>query len=445
MIQEPYYTIAFLLTHLLGFDKVTNVDDVEKEIENILQDVSTNYPLALLNGLFHFKFPIDENIKHMNEQLRDSCTRKLLGLLIKKCLPQKPSLIVVDDAHFMDDSSWDVILEELSVQNSLILLAQLPSADDFPTQNCRVVQLQPLDSGFTAGVCCQLLNVIGIHQELERLLIKHGKGNPSWLEELLLFLKEDNVIQLVRIDNIPQDRLNSEFVYLKRKLLKMNADKELGQEMQSSAELNVKKVCDITPGKSLTSVNIPLSTQDMVLQRMNNLNPTEMLVLKKSAVFGMHIERHVLEDICSDASKKQVATILQLFIDHHILQCGTNKVNQKDDRSVFVREQTKCTCEQFPEDPKIGWCRNLMFYSAVVQDTIYQSLTKDLRAKLHLEVAEKLSTMGMNCFTCWRRNTLAEMRDSHKLLAKSDIVQNQQERYVEIIEMNSVARLNIFQ
>ncbi|XP_076366297.1 adenylate cyclase type 10-like isoform X2 [Tachypleus tridentatus] len=427
MKQEPYSTIAFLLTHLLDFDKVTNVDDKQKDIENILYDVTTNYPLALLNGLFHFKFPVDEDMRHMNEELRNSLTKILLVLLIKKCLSQKPSLIVVDDAHLMDDSSRDVILEKASVQNSLILLAQLPSPDDASSQKCHILQLQPLDSSFTAGICCQLLNVIGIHQELEKLLIKHRKGNPSWLEELLLFLKEDSVIQLVRTENIPQDRLCSEFIYLKRKFLKVSSSGELGQEMQLSSELSMKKVCDITPGKSLTSVNIPLSTQDMVLQRMNNLNPTQMLVLKKSSVFGMHIERQILEDICSDVSKKEVASILQLFIDHHILQCGINKVNVKGDCFTFVGELTKCTCEQFPEDPQIGWCRNLMFYSAVVQDTIYHSLTKDLRAKLHLEIVEKLGTIGMNCFMCRRRNVLAEMRDSQKLSAKSDIVQNQQE------------------
>lgn len=136
------------------------------------------------------------------QQIRDRALVYLIDF-IKALAIDTPVAIFLDDIHWADDSSLEILermSEELSAQQILFVALTRPSLFErrkswgtrTHQQRLALQPLSPLESGRLLEQVLQ--RVQEIPDRLRELIIKNAEGNPFYLEELVKMLVEDGVI-----------------------------------------------------------------------------------------------------------------------------------------------------------------------------------------------------------------------------------------------------------
>ncbi len=109
----------------------------------------------------------------------------------------RPAFVVLDDVHFADRSSLDLLaflLERLSGIPLLLVLAYRPGSAEVDRIAMRAshtaIRLEPLDAEESVALARGYLGVHGLPADLERLVVERAEGNPFFIEELLRALIE---------------------------------------------------------------------------------------------------------------------------------------------------------------------------------------------------------------------------------------------------------------
>jgi len=138
-----------------------------------------------------------------SQQIRD---RAMIAIVdyFKSLAASSPLVILLEDIHWADDSSLDVIeqvIRLLGRQSALLIASARPDlferragwAGDQPVQNR--LDLAPLSDQDSQRLVEDILQKVKvIPPTLRRLMISNAEGNPFYMEELLKMLIEDGVV-----------------------------------------------------------------------------------------------------------------------------------------------------------------------------------------------------------------------------------------------------------
>lgn len=131
----------------------------------------------------------------------DARRRRLSSLLNAASLARRtPTLYIVEDAHWIDDTSESMLAELVSViprTNAAVLITYRPEyrGELSRTPNGRTISLAPLDDSQTAALVTELL---GCHPTVSRLaaqITERAAGNPFFAEEMVCDLAERGIIE----------------------------------------------------------------------------------------------------------------------------------------------------------------------------------------------------------------------------------------------------------
>ena len=119
----------------------------------------------------------------------------------------RPVLVVLDDVHWADESSrelLDFLLERLAGLPLMLVLCYRPGFERVERAELRashtVVRLEPLTSDESVALARAFLGVQKLPADLERLVAERAEGNPFFIEELLQALQE--LGSLVVVDSV---------------------------------------------------------------------------------------------------------------------------------------------------------------------------------------------------------------------------------------------------
>ena len=268
----------------------------------------------------------------------DSLVSLLLALL-RAWAAERPLVIVLEDAHWLDSLSWDLTLQAiraLSVARAHFLLAAVMRPLEGTTMRVEPVMLAKMEE--TTSMMLGALSPqetltlaaarLGLSSEqlppvLADLIRRRAGGNPFFAEELVYALRDANLITVVAEGG-------------ERRCL---AQGDLAQAAQA----------------------LPDTIQGIVLSRIDRLPPEEQLALKVAAVIGRTFIFGALYDTLGE----------HMEINQRLLKTYLDELSHLD-----------LTPLEAPE-PELTY----IFKHIITQEVAYETLLFAQRRQLHRTVA----------------------------------------------------------
>ena len=270
---------------------------------------------------------------------------------------QQPVVLMLDDIHWADDSSLDILLylgQLLANQPILIVCAarpilyeRLPLWDEALTFSQRM-ELNPLSPQDSLALVDEILQKLQDRPaELREMVVKNAEGNPFYVEELVKMLIDDGVIQV-------------------------------GEESESDETHPWR----INPDR-LAVLRLPATLAGILQARFDSLPLEERLVLQHASVVGRTFWDQALNYI-----SKRAANIEQ--------PGGQAARSQPVEQAIREALASLHSREMiFPHPASVfESSREYTFKHALLRDAVYQGILKRQRRDYHALVAEWLIQQG---------------------------------------------------
>ncbi len=266
----PYLAWRPIFARILGVDSLTELQARRTQVLNLFENepkLATPEILRLvplLNSVLPLDFPENDLTKEMGGQVRADNTRNLLGRLLQVFASKKPTVLIIEDAHWLDSASWVLaLIAHNRVKPLLIVIATRPLAEPIPGEYKQLLQapgaellkLEALPADNMLDLVCQRLGVTTLAQSVADLIQNKGQGNPFFSEELAYSLREAGTIVI--------------------------KDGE----------------CRVAPEVNLDTITLPDNVQGVITSRIDRLAPSQQLLLKTASVIGRVFPYKVLRDI----------------------------------------------------------------------------------------------------------------------------------------------------
>ena len=340
--QTPYRAWRDIFTTFFALDTLDNpakrLQHVEHYIREATPDLIERTPL--LNDLLNLGFPENELTASLDPETRHESLVALLLVLLRAWASERPLILILEDAHWLDTLSWDLTVQVArsltvarvplllmvamrslhgdSMRVEPVLLANMEQADHLELTSLEpdeIVDLAAARLGVTQG---------GLPEEAARLVTDRSSGNPFIAEEAVYKLRDDGMISLVT---------------------------EQGQTR-----------CVVSGDLAQAVLTFPDTIQGIVLSRIDRLPPEEQFTLKVAAVIGRTFAYTTLFDTLehhTDLSER----MLKIYLD--------------DLRSLDL------TPMEAPEPELI-----YIFKHIITHEVAYETLLFAQRRQLHRTVAE---------------------------------------------------------
>lgn len=260
-------------------------------IEQTLRDTNPDWllRLPLLGDLLALPVPENPTTASLEPRLRQEALFSLVIDLLRSEAHRTPLLLLLEDAHWMDEASTDLVEAVSRVvehEPLFMLLVQRPpiSADQPHFAAIRdLPYLTAMDLGELndVGIAALVANrLAGAPTPVVTTMIQHrAQGNPFFAEELLTTLREAEML----VQQAGQWDLDQGTMRLLRDAQALIRDPETGAWV-------------INPDSSLTTINlgIPDSVHSMVLARLDRLPEAYKITLKAASVIGQIFEIDIL-------------------------------------------------------------------------------------------------------------------------------------------------------
>ena len=247
-----------------------------------------------------------------------------------------PTVVLLEDIHWADDGSLDLIEYILHTQPDLPLLViclarpslfeRRPGWGGGPMPYLRL-DLPPLSAQNSRQLVAEILRKVPkIPQALEELIVSRVEGNPFYVEELIKMLIDDGVI--------------------------------VTGEEQWQVKL-----------ERLAEVRVPATLTGILQARLDGLPPSERETLQQASVVGRVFWANVVERLRNPNAKQSEPPAVK---DERLSSLNGKELIFKHETSDF--EQT----------------HEYIFRHAILHDVTYETVLKRLRRAYHAQVAEGL-------------------------------------------------------
>ncbi len=268
-----YFPWRCIFSKLLGFHQAQDLQAQRQQVLKFLAVEPELSPLApLLNAVLPLEFPETETTAAMVGKERANNTRQFLVRLLQLAIKKTPTVLILEDAHWMDSASWALgKLVSDRVRPLLLIIATRPLAPHPPNEysqllalkQAQYLQLHALTGTEALLLACQRLGAKSLPEEIALPILQKAQGNPFFTEELAYSLRDAGLIVI-----------------------------ENGE-------------CRLAPGvRNLNSLDFPDTVQSAITSRIDLLTPSQQLVLKVASVIGRVFAFQILRDIYPIESDK---------------------------------------------------------------------------------------------------------------------------------------------
>lgn len=276
-----------------------------------------------------------ERIRYLEPgQLRQQIFLAVRDLLVAESR-RRPLLLVLEDLHWADDASLDLIrfLIDSARNAPLLILAITRPFEGGAVQAIHEragqrlgsrylrLQLQALPPEQSNRLLEALLTIPDLPASLQEEIVKRSAGLPFYLEEILRMLIENNII------------------------------------FRDPSGGNWR----LTPGADVSAIGVPDTLQGLILARFDRLPPNHRRMIQTASVVGYEFSVPVLL---------------------HVLRCGSEDESWLDTLDLLVEREFLLPIEGAEE--------TFRFKHVLVSDAVYSTLLVRDRRGLHTQVGQAL-------------------------------------------------------
>ncbi|MBW8640099.1 AAA family ATPase [Hoeflea sp. WL0058] len=317
-----YAPFAPFVASLLELDSTADAEACRKAVTDVL-GAENEALLPLLSPLLPADLPDTDVTRALVGAGRAERTRDLATSLLSRQLSGNRKLLVVEDAHWLDSASWQ-LLDALTRRSavSLCLLTRPVSPDDLPTEARRfldpkrveTLELTLLDEEESGALAAQALGAHASAPPLANLLHREASGHPLFTSVLVQAMSSRGLV-----------KIEGGYAHLR-----------LGEA-------------------GLSHLDIPADAAGAVEERISALSPSEQLTIRTAAVLGRSFEIDALVELHPASDRPEIeADLVQIE--------NTGLVESQGDGA---------------------W----RFHHAIIADAAYRSLVTEQARSLHARAA----------------------------------------------------------
>ena len=262
--STPYHAWRPIFSQLFGWDALTNDAGRHEHVLGQLGALGLDERAPLLNVVLPLDIPENDLTSEMTGKVRADNTHEMLVALLQKSASEKPLLIAIEDAQWLDSASLALALAVIrQVEPLLLALVARPMPGDLPADykaltehpNTIHLQLDTLQPDDAIQLACECLGVVTLPEPVVVLIRGKAEGHPFFSEELAYALRDSGVL---KIDD--------------------------GQ-------------AQIAPGVDLMALNLPDTVEGVVTSRIDLLTPGQQQAIKVASIIGRVFGYRVLEQV----------------------------------------------------------------------------------------------------------------------------------------------------
>lgn len=339
--QTPYRAWRDVFSSYFYLEQVDDPLVRQRRVQDHVLDVAPDLieRIPLLNDVLNLGLPENALTASLDTHLRHESLVSLLLALLRNWAVERPLVLVLEDAHWLDSLSWDLTLQvarALSVARVPLLLVVVTRpmegevARNEPGLLARMEETEhlPLASMApeeTLALAAAKLGIIddGLPETVAELIQERAGGNPFFAEELAYTLRDNGLITLKTEDGHTR--------------------------------------CFVSGDLERVAQRLPDTIQGIVLSRIDRLPPEEQLTLKVAAVIGRTFGYTALYDTLGE----------HMELSHRLLRLYLDDLAQLD-----------LTPLEAPE-PELTY----IFKHIITQEVAYETLLFSQRRQLHRTVA----------------------------------------------------------
>lgn len=244
----PYLAWRPILRALLGLDEDRPIFEQQTQIEAALRRVRPDLTerLPLLGDVLGATFPDTELTASMDAKLRQESLFALVIDLVRAQVQQAPLLLVLEDAHWLDEVSRQLAqrIAALAVHQRIFFLTvyRPPAAGaetglwDAPPQHFTEVRLAPFSSVEMRTLVRLKLGHVRLPHALMQKIETLSAGNPFFVDEFVSLIQDQGI--------------------------------------------------DLSDVKALEALEVPNSIQTLIVTRLDQLAESEKMTLRVASVIG---------------------------------------------------------------------------------------------------------------------------------------------------------------
>lgn len=320
--QVPYHGWRGVYARLLSID----LDDIEARRERVLQALGAERADqgALLNAVLQLEFPDTPRTLSLSAQQRSAARLNLLTSLLREVANNTRLAVIIDDAHWLDEASWELAHHVAAeVQGLCLVLSMQPLEDESPinvlvTDGAQRLKLGELNDADQERLICARLGVECVTKEVNELVANRARGHPFFCIELAQALLEEGIIEVID-----------------------------GR-------------CRMAVSHSASSLTLPDTVHATVTRRIDRLEAGPKLTLKVASVAGIRFPTSLVRDVYPIAEERN-------SVGQHLLL--NNRIG------LLVAELV---------DEREGYA----FRHGIIREVAYDLILFSRRKQLHLQIAE---------------------------------------------------------
>lgn len=219
---SPFRALVEPLRRLVGAGAGAGPADVAAALENTVRRVDPELLdwLPLLGLPLGLELEPTDRTRDLGPQQRQEVLRDLVGRLVDDLLPDEGALVVLEDGHWLDEASTELLARvapRLAQRGRLVLATrrETPTGLRLSDHGARLLPLGPIDPAAAEALLRQEGDEIGMAPEVIQALVDRAAGNPLFLYELAEAARStgsvhglpDSVEGLIaaRIDALPRE------------------------------------------------------------------------------------------------------------------------------------------------------------------------------------------------------------------------------------------------
>src|ERR1700691_2258960 len=203
--SSPYYAWRKVFGSLLRYDpEGATPESLKKRIADQLASMPQFSELTpLLSAVLPVELPDTAITSQMSGKVRAENTQHLLLQLVQNAVSSAPYVLVLEDAHWLDSSSWALTaLVCQRVPSLLLVLSTRPIPDPVPPEYGEVLnaagkhrlRLEALPADGTLEIARRRLGVESLPDAVAGFLDRRAGGHPYFIQELALALRDSGLI-----------------------------------------------------------------------------------------------------------------------------------------------------------------------------------------------------------------------------------------------------------
>ena len=337
--EKTYGVLASLLQEAYGVAPDDSLEAARRKLESGLEALDVGAEeTARIAAVLGYVLGLGQEETRMRHLEPEQLKRQIFlaaRALIEARLEASPLLLIVEDLHWADPASLELLrflVDRLPDRRLMLLLAYRPTVDAAIVVSSRAthtsIRLEPLSPQDSDALLASLFGPVErCPERLHTLIVERAGGNPFYLEEMVRNLIANGVL--------------------------------------------VRDAGGWTCTADAAIVDVPVTIRGVLLSRLDRLAAVPRRVIQEAAVIGASFDQRLLRMVSGDQASE---ALLEALTDIELL------AEEPQGRSG--------------EGPAPAAGRRYRFTHALVQEVAYENLLLRRRTELHTRVGQALEALS---------------------------------------------------